>query len=91
MARADGPAAGGQCAFQASRVTVFAALCPPCWGAVTAVNSCLPRHVQVLLLLSHRAEFLPLPRLSALEQENFDRMREELQASIQKGLDFARK
>lgn len=36
-------------------------------------------------------EFLPLPRLNALEQENFERMKAELQASIQKGLEFVRK
>ena len=33
-------------------------------------------------------EFLPLPRLSPLERENFEAMSSELNASIQKGVDF---
>ncbi|PSC72606.1 Malate glyoxysomal [Micractinium conductrix] len=35
------------------------------------------------------AEFLPLPRLTPLERDNYERMQEELRTSIQKGLDFA--
>lgn len=35
------------------------------------------------------AEFLPLPRLNALERENFEAMKEELRGSIDKGVRFA--
>ena len=38
-----------------------------------------------------RAEFLPLPRLNAAEQENFEIMKSELRTSIQKGIDFMNK
>ena len=34
------------------------------------------------------AEYLPLPRLNSLEQNNFVAMQAELAASIQKGLGF---
>ncbi|KAI3435570.1 hypothetical protein D9Q98_001635 [Chlorella vulgaris] len=34
------------------------------------------------------AEFLPLPRLNALEQDNFESMKEELVSSIAKGVGF---
>lgn len=34
------------------------------------------------------AEFLPLPRLNAMEQGNFESMKAELRSSIQKGVDF---
>jgi hypothetical protein len=34
------------------------------------------------------AEFLPLPRLNALEQDNFEGMKEELVSSIAKGVGF---
>jgi hypothetical protein len=37
------------------------------------------------------AEFLPLPRLNALEQENFQAMQAELRDSIQKGVEFMNK
>ena len=37
------------------------------------------------------AKYLPLPRLNALEQANFEEMQTELAANINNGLEFARK
>ena len=49
----------------------------------------IPYFASPLRLGTHGIEdFLPLPRLSPLEQQNFDAMSSELKASIQKGVDF---
>jgi hypothetical protein len=37
------------------------------------------------------AEFLPLPKLNPLEQDNFNQLKQELAGSIKKGIDFANK
>lgn len=89
-ARAQGcGAAVGSRATGVNCTCWFAA--PPALGVHTALRASTAVDSRRPLLSPHRAEFLPLPRLNALEQENFERMKAELQASIQKGLEFVRK
>ena len=45
-------------------------------------------HTHRLVSPAWPAEFLPLPRLNAMEQGNFESMKAELRSSIQKGVDF---
>lgn len=37
------------------------------------------------------AEFLPLPKLSGMELDNFEAMKDELRASIRKGISWFNK
>lgn len=93
--------AGSATLSMAQAAARFAESCLRALGGEEGVTECayvassltdLPYFASPLRLgTSGIAEFLPLPRLNALEQENFERMKGELQSSIQKGVGFVNK